>query len=195
MSNPSITVIIPTIPTRAHLLMRAIESVRQQTVEVDKIIVHHDTLKQGAARTRQAALEQVTTDLVLPLDDDDELKIDGIERLLEHQANTGADMVYGHYDVIGGEDPRPDNLGKPFDPLNPVQTTIVVLSKTRAAQACGYVNPNDAPLDSPDRMYAGEDWYFITTAIAKGYTISHCPHKVFDWHHHGSNTSGLPSRW
>lgn len=191
----TLTVIIPTIEPRRELLHRAIASVRNQTVEVEEIIIQHDNEKQGAAATRQKALDQVTTDFVLPLDDDDELKPNGVELLLAHQKATGADMVYGHYDVIGGDDPRPENLGRDFDPLNPVQTTIVVLSKTSLAQKCGYVNPHDGPLNSPDRLYAGEDWYFIQQALANNYSISHCPHKVFDWYHHGANTSGLPKNW
>ena len=191
----SVTVIIPTIAPRRDLLTRAINSVLNQTVPVDQIIVSMDHEKLGAAANRQKALESVTTEFVLPLDDDDELKPNGVELLLAHQSATDADMVYGHYDVIGGDDPRPENLGRDFDPLNPVQTTIVVLSKTSLAQKCGYVNPQDGPLNSPDRLYAGEDWYFIQQALANNYSISHCPHKVFDWYHHGANTSGLPKNW
>lgn len=193
--NPTVSVIIPTIGPRAHLLERAVRSVQAQTYPVEAIIIESDTTKSGAAITRQRALDQVTTDFVLPLDDDDTLKPQAVEHFVQFQKSHGFDMIYGHYDVIGGTDPRPENLGRPFDPQNPVQTTIVVFSRTAAAQDCGYIVAENDDLDSPDRHYAGEDWHFISQALQKGYRIGHMAEKVFDWYHHGSNTSGLPKNW
>lgn len=199
---PSVTVIIPTIPPRAHLLHRAVDSVLAQTRPVDQIIIANDRFRQGAAANRQNALDSVTTKLVLCLDDDDVLKPDALISMIEHMNQTDSDMVYGHYEVIGGTDPRPENFGKPFDPVEPTQTTIVVLSKTEAAQDCGYVNPiEEGTMYDSKRMYSGEDHYFIKQAVKKGYKISHVPKIVFEWHHWydpaigQGNTSGLPSRW
>lgn len=193
--SPTVSVITPTIPPRRQLLTRAVDSIMAQTRPVDEIIIRSDLDRAGAAATRQLALDAVTTDWVVPLDDDDTFRDRGIEYLLGYAETTGADMVYGHYEVIGGTDPRPENFGKPFDPDNPVQTTIVVLSRTSLAKECGYVNPDDAPLNSPDRLYAGEDWFFIQQALRLGANIQHVPYKVFNWYHHGRNTSGLPQNW
>ena len=194
MSN--ISVIIPTIPPRHSTLLRAIKSVMDQTLPPTAIIIESDLNKEGAAITRQRALEKVTTDYYLPLDDDDTLKPNAIELLLNTLHNTESDYVYGHYDVIGGQDPRPENLGTPFDPLNPVQTTIVALAKTELSlKLGGYLHTTDEDLDSPDRHYAGEDWRLTERYLQAGYRITHCPHKVFDWYHTGENTSGLPKNW
>lgn len=167
-----------------------------QTLPPTALIIESDLNKEGAAITRQRALEKVTTDYYLPLDDDDTLKPNAIELLLNTLHNTESDYVYGHYDVIGGQDPRPENLGTPFDPLNPVQTTIVALAKTEISlKLGGYLPTTDEDLNPPDQHYAGEDWRLTERYLTAGYRITHCPHKVFDWYHTGKNTSGLPENW
>lgn len=196
MSSFDVTVIIPTIPTRHHMLTRAVMSVANSNYPVRAIIIESDLDRTGAPTTRQRALEKVTTEWYLPLDDDDMLKPEGLHRLIETQLSTGADYVYGHYDVIGGEDPRPENLGAPFDPANPVQTTIVALARTETSlKLGGYLPDYEENLSSPDRMVAGEDWRLTKRYIDAKLHIAHSPHKVFDWFHHGANTSGLPDRW
>ena len=74
----SVTVIIPTIPPRKAELIRAIESINNQTHPATAIIIETDLHKEGATITRQRALEKVTTDYYLPLDDDDTLKPNAI---------------------------------------------------------------------------------------------------------------------
>ena len=192
----SVTVIIPTIPPRKAELIRAIESINNQTHPATAIIIETDLHKEGATITRQRALEKVTTDYYLPLDDDDTLKPNAIGLLLETLHQTDSDYVYGHYDVIGGNDPRPENYGTPFDPINPVQTTIVALAKTELSlKLGGYLADEVEDLHSPDRHYAGEDWRLTERYLKAGYRITHCPHKVFNWYHTGRNTSGLPKNW
>lgn len=192
-----VTVIIPTIPPRHATLTRAVMSVANSDRLPSAIIIEVDHDREGATITRQRALEKVTTEWYLPLDDDDMLKPDGLSRLIQIQLDTNADYVYGHYDVIGGHDPRPENLGAPFDPLNPVQTTIVALARTDTTlQLGGYLATEAEDLTSPDRLVAGEDWRLTQRYIDANLNIVHCPHKVFDWFHwhdgKQGNTSGLP---
>jgi glycosyltransferase involved in cell wall biosynthesis len=66
-----ITVCIPTIPPRAKMLARALESVAEQTLQPAAIIVEYDHEHTGAAATKNRALAKVTTPLVAFLDDDD----------------------------------------------------------------------------------------------------------------------------
>ena len=194
MSSPSVTIIIPTIPTRSDTLIRSLKSVATQDYPIYDVIVETDTDGRGAAYTRQKALERVETEWYIPLDDDDEFFPDGVSKLVETQTQTGADYVYGHYEVIGGTDPRPENYGRPFDPENPTQTTVVAMARTqKSLELGGYLDPyNDVTLKSPDRHYGGEDWLLTQRYISAKLSIVHCPHKVFKWYHHGNNTSGLP---
>ena len=193
-SSPDVTVVIPTIPPRSAYLARAISSVSRQSLPVAQIIIPQDTARAGAAKNRQAGLEAVRTPWVAFLDDDDEFYPNHLELLTRHAADTDADYVFSWYEVVGGTDPRPDEFGLPWDPEAPRQTTITTLVRTELAQAVGFVWEDD-DLASPDRHYAGEDWFFTQGCAAQGATISHLPEKTWFWHHHGGNTSGLPNRW
>lgn len=158
------------------------------------MVVEQDAGREGAAVTRQRALEQVTTEWVAFLDDDDEFKPGHLSCLAAAAQETGADYVYSWYDCIGGIDPRPDVFGQPFDPCNPVQTTITTLVRTELAQEAGFLTPGDN-LKSPDRLYAGEDWAFTQRCNELGGYIYHTPFKTWKWWHWGGNTSGMPDRW
>jgi glycosyltransferase involved in cell wall biosynthesis len=67
-----ITVVIPSIPSRAKMLDRALASVKAQTLRPERVVVEFDDDRLGAAATRQRGLEKVTTPWVAFLDDDDE---------------------------------------------------------------------------------------------------------------------------
>lgn len=188
-----ITVVIPTIPPRSHFLLRAMASVAIQSLSPAAVSVAVDLRREGAARTRQRALDAVRTPWVAFLDDDDEFKPEHLEKLAGWAAETAADYVYSWYDVIGGTDPRPESFGRLFDPAKPIQTTITTLVRTELAQAVGFRTVGN--LESPDRMYAGEDWGFTRGCLERGAKISHLPERTWLWHHHGANTSGLPNRW
>jgi glycosyltransferase involved in cell wall biosynthesis len=191
-----ITVVTPTIPPRARLLNRAMDSLRLQTLRPRDVIIQGDADHSGAAATRQRGLEAVDTEWVAFLDDDDEFMPGHLEALWAAHRSTEADMIYSWYEVIGGTDPRPEEFGLPWDKANPRQTTIVSLVRTELAlDVGGFVDlEEDADLDSPDRHYAGEDWRFTRRINASG-MIYHLPVKTWYWHHHGANTSGLGSRW
>lgn len=190
-----ITVCIPTIPLRTSQLARAMASIESQRLLPTAVVVEQDVDRQGAAVTRQRALERVETEWVAFLDDDDEMLPWHLETLLESANARCADYVYSWYWVRGGTDPRPEVFGREFDPCNPVQTTITTLVRTELAQACGFTVDGDEDLTSPDRHFAGEDWRFTKRCLDAGAHIVHAPYRTWIWHHWEGNTSGLPSRW
>jgi glycosyltransferase involved in cell wall biosynthesis len=189
-----ITVVVPSIPPRDALLRRALDSVEAQDMPPDFVVVEYDTHREGAAATRQRGLERVTTEWTAFLDDDDEFMPQHLESLYAHALETGADMVFSWYEVVGGTDPRPGEFGLPWDRAHPRQTTITTLVRTAVALEAGFLADDEGDLASPDRHYAGEDWRFTSRVNDLG-VISHLPQKTWYWHHHARNTSGLPKNW
>ena len=186
-----VTVAMPTIPTRIHsgMFKRALLSVTRQTFSAS-VSVAVDIQRVGAPKNRQRALEAVQTPWTAFLDDDDEFMPQHLERLLAHAQETGADYVYSWFEVIGGTDPFPMNFGKPFDPENPVETTITTLVRTELAKEVGFL---------PTQRFDGAQWWedrrFTLDCIEAGAKISHLPEKTWLWHHHSNNTMGRPDRW
>ncbi len=184
-----ITLIIPTIPPRADLLKRMLRSVVEQTLLPSHIIIESDPDHTGAANTRNRALEKVTTPLVAFADDDDELEPNHLASLMQGMAETGADVIYPWYTVIGGTDPRHDRFGQPFDaeelrrgsyiPVNSLVRTGL------AKQARFHVVPGTF-LD---------DWGFYLRLLDLGAMFHHVPWRTFKWYHHDANTSGQYNRW
>lgn len=189
-----ITVVVPTHPARVRngMTKRAVGSVLGQTLPAAAVIVEQDLTGEGAPATRHRGLMKVTTEWTAFLDSDDQFKPQHLEALHACAMDTGADYVYSHYLVVGGTDPRPWSLGKPFDPAAPHQTTTVILVRTGLAQDLGIRTIGD--LRAPDRLYAGEDWDFTLRCVEAGAKIVHHPEVTWLWHHHGENSSGLPHR-
>jgi glycosyltransferase involved in cell wall biosynthesis len=122
-----LTVVITTIPTRKVRLNKALASVKYQTLQPKEIIIQTDTEKLGAPGNRDAGLARVTTPYVAFLDDDDYFYPDHLETLYNAIKGQAADIVYSWFDVEGGTDPFPDKFGTPFDPENPVESTVTTL--------------------------------------------------------------------
>lgn len=184
-----ITLIIPTIPPRADLLRRMLHSVAAQTVLPSQIIIELDTGHTGSAATRNRALEKVTTPLVAFADDDDELEPNHIELLLCSMRETGADVVYPWYTVVGGTDPRPDRFGVPFDAEELRKSSYITVNslvRTGLARQAGFHVVPGTSLD---------DWGFYLGLLDLGAIFHHVPERTFRWYHHASNTSGQPDRW
>ena len=202
-----VTVVIPSIPLRAYggmktrpsMLRRAIESVLAQdchtiglqTPFIESVIDHE---RRGAGHTRHKALMRVSTPWVAFLDDDDELLPQHVRRCYEHALDTGADYVYPWFEVIGGSDPFPQHFGRPFDPADPVQTTVTTFVRTALAQDIGFVFDLD-PKQLVGGQSWGEDYEFTRRCVAAGAKVAHLPERTWLWHHHGANTSGRPDRW
>lgn len=186
-----VTVVIPTIPPRNHLLTRAIASVSAQTLPARAISVAVDTRHEGAALTRARALDVVSTEWTAFLDDDDEFGPYHLEHLLEHALAENADFTYSWFETVpAGRDPFPDWFRtEPWHPDQPRHTTMTVLVKTELAQEVGFI-----PAE-PGAGHGNEDWRFILRCNELG-KISHlCDERSWWWHHDSGNTSGLPDRW
>ena len=200
-SNFDVTVAIPSIPPRAHLLRRAVDSVLNQSWHsVAGLSIAVDNRKEGAGITRQRALDGVNTDWVAFLDDDDEFMPYHIELLMQHALETDADYVFSWFKVANNglileRDPvfPTTHFTEPWDNDNPRQTTITVLVKTELAKAVGFVTAPDGKLVDGQRF--GEDYLFTLGCVAAGGKISHLVEHTWLWHHDSRNTSGRPDRW
>jgi SAM-dependent methyltransferase len=195
-----LTVLITTIPTRSDRLAVAYNSVRNQTLIPATIHVQNDLYKEGAPKNRDRGIEKVETKYVALLDDDDYFYTNHLETLYKVAVDTDADIVYSWFDVEGGTDPFPQNFGKPWDPENPIQTTVTVLAKTDVIRkAGGYSNQHNLSLEELGEFAqgntAGEDFRMIFTANKQGAKIVHVPKKTWAYVHHSGNTSGQPDRW
>lgn len=191
-----ITVVIPTIPPREHLFRQACDSVVAQTYAADCIATAIDFDREGAARTRQRALDLVQTGWVAFLDDDDRFLPEHLEVLADAAQQSGADYVFSYFYLdqrgnLSEQDPL-GYFGKPFDPADPHETTITVLVRTELAKAVGFTDP-ERPLQPADVM--GEDRRFLFGCLAEGATVLHVPRRTWIWNHHGANTSGRSDRW
>jgi glycosyltransferase involved in cell wall biosynthesis len=206
MTNPKIAVITPTIPTRNLLLKRAERSIDMQTMPAWETHVAIDYDRQGAAVTRQRALSMVTSqcDWIAPLDDDDEMMPFHLEALHEHAMQTGADYVYSWFEVVGPNgmsfgdyDPvfPPTHFTNPFDPNEPVETTITILIKRELLESVGGYEALHRPEEYAKGASTGEDRNLTLRCIEAGANIQHLVRRTWYWHHHGHNTSGRPDRW
>lgn len=195
MKLPTVGVAIPSIPPRTRLLRRALESVLTQTRQADAISVVIDGARAGASATRNRAWRSLRTEYVAFLDDDDEFEENHLEVLLDAIRENRAQMAYSWFTVIGGTDPFPSHFGRPWDPSDPVQTTITCMWKRSALVRIGGF-PEQFE-DGTDRAgnRAGEDLLAVAKLNAAQGKIVHVPERTWLWHHHAANTSGLPDRW
>ena len=184
-SRPSITVVVPTIPGRSELLERAVRSVHGQTLQAVAIELQADYDREGAAATRNRALERVTTEWTAFLDDDDELLPNHLKVCLRYANLTGVDVVYPGYECVG-EDPV-NCFGLTFDAellrrrnFIPVTT----LCRTEAVKAVGGFR--DHPDVNGDPC---EDWGLWLALLDAGYTFGHLPQRTWIWHT-GNGTRG-----
>lgn len=190
----TVAVVIPSIPVRTRLRRRALNSVEAQTHPASAVVVVVDYLREGAWTTRQRALDAAVatgTEWVAFLDDDDEFMPHHLQACLAHARETGADFVYSWFEVVGGRDPFPEtHFTNPFDPADPIETTITTVVKAELACEVGFQR-----LDRGHDTNSGEDRFFTLGCLAAGAKISHLVRKTWYWHHDSNNTSGLPNRW
>lgn len=196
-----VTVCIPSIPPRAALLTRALQSVFDQTVQPVMTNVHVDTDRLGAAINRDLTVGVADTEWLAFLDDDDELLPQHLEKLLACAKKTGADLVFPWFTVVGGTDPFPQWEELAWDDAAPRQVPITFLVKTAAYREVGGFSyewdssqGTDPGVDS-DGNRAGEDYRFALRLVTAGKKIVHLNTRTWLWHHDSGNTSGLASRW
>lgn len=184
------------------MLERCLESVYAQTMPVD-IMVRADPHRKGAAATRNAALEEVDTEFVGFLDDDDRLYPQHFE-VLHRALENGADVAYPWFDleylgyVHNEKDPlrlRGRNvIGQPFDPdalriNNYVPVTTLCRTDT-VKKVGGFPMPfaEDWPREDC------EDWGLWVRILNAGGKFVHVPERTWRWVHWGGNTSGKGQR-
>ena len=187
--HAGITVAVPAHPARLTngLLARALTSVWTQTYPPAAVSGAVDVHREGAAVTRQRALDQVGTDWVAFLDSDDELLPQHLDRLSICAEQTGADFVYSWFEPVGMADPL-GHFGIPFDVAHPHHTTMTVLVRTDLARRVGFVAAEAGA------SCGNEDWRFICGLAAGGARMVHLAERTWRYHAHGGNTSGIPGR-
>jgi glycosyltransferase involved in cell wall biosynthesis len=195
-----ITVVIPSIPPRAAFLHRAIQSVMEQTLPAEALIVEFDHDKQGPAAARNRAMEKVDTTYVAFLDDDDTMLPYHLEKLRQMAIATDADLVYPWFHVVSHRrTPGWDPLGAeglPFDADELALRNFIpmtVLAKTEmVVRAGGFVNVPD--WQSSDGS-TGEDWGCWMAMLKIGAKFVHLPQRTWVWNWHDRNTSGRTDKW
>lgn len=190
-----ITVVIPTIPQRKGKLRKAISSVMAQTYPVCALSVAVDLDKEGSARTRNRALDNVSTEWVAFLDDDDQFLPNGVETLVRAQMESQADVVYGLpriVDAQGNIQPRFFEAGGPpvFDPDLLYQKSyipVVSLVRTWMAKSARFSFAQDG-------TGAYDDWGFYQSLLDIQAKFYHVNQETFIWNIDGGNTSGKPNK-
>lgn len=184
-----VTVAIPAIPPRVTgLLMEAVGSAMNQTVAASGgISCVLDVAKQGAAVTRQRALDAVRTNWVAFLDDDDKWYPNHLETHLRILEESGADYSYSWFD---GNNPFPMHRGRQMNPDEPHHTTMTVVVRTELAKEAGFMPHPDA-----NEVWPGEDWQFTLRCLQLGAKFIGTDEVTWHYRMHGHHTSGLTSRW
>jgi SAM-dependent methyltransferase len=201
-----LSVVITTIPVREERLKRAVDSVVAQSLLPAELIVQLDEKKVGAPANRDAGIDRVKTKYVALLDDDDFFFPDHLETLYKVAIDEDADIVYSWFEMDGGTDPFPENFGKPWNPEEPIQTTVTVLARVDTIRkAGGYTNKFNLSGEELGEFAQGntpgEDFRMVFNANKKGAKIVHVPKKTWAYSHWATkdgklgNTSGRPDRW
>lgn len=186
-----VTAVIPAHTPRLDdgSLVRAVGSVLDQDVPVEAIAIAVDAAGEGAAATRQRALDMALTEWVAFCDADDRWHPHHLRTLLELAEARHADYVYSWFDgnQIGGWEQT--HRGRQMDPAQPHHTTMTVLVRTDLARTVGF------------RPYPGavgelaEDWLFTLHCLGQGAVFAGTGEITWTYGVDGRNTSGLPSRW
>lgn len=187
MTHADVTVIIAAhTPRITTSLPRALASIAAQTLQPARVVLALDVNHDGAAVTKQRALEGVVTEFTAVLDSDDFFDPDHLEVLMGAIVDFEADCAFSYWhgpDVLG-------HFGRPFDARQPHETTTTILVRTKLAQQVGY-------RALPDRIEtSGEDFGMTLGLCALGAKIVHVPRRTWTYTmSEGSNTSGLGSNW
>jgi glycosyltransferase involved in cell wall biosynthesis len=191
----NITAVIPTHPPRCGpggLYERAVASVYAQTLPASGgLAVAVDQDREGAAATRNRALELVSTEWVAFLDSDDEWLPDHLKLCARYATLSGVDVVYPGYEVVGGDDPV-NCFGIPFDASLLRRRNFIpvtVLARTELVLAAGGFQ--ERPDENGDPC---EDWGLWLAMLDRGATFGHLPQRTWRWHL-GDTTRGRPDRW
>ena len=182
-----ITVIIPTIPGREKLLVRALASVDAQKMRPACVIVEADKDREGPAAVRNRMLAKVTTEWTAFVDDDDGLYPNHLRALARFALLGDYDVVYPGWD---GDDPT-GMFGLPFDPVLLAERNyipVTTLCRTDLVRAAGGFQPHTDANGDPC-----EDWGLWLSMLDLGAKFGHLPVRTWRWNPGG--TRGRPDRW
>jgi hypothetical protein len=195
-----ITVCTATIPPRAGLLERAIQSVNAQTLSPKKHHIKVDHGKLGHAAVIDAIVQEIDTTYIAILDDDDELLPEHLEVLHAAMQEHGADLVYPHfrYASLGNAGHLERYFGQPWNNKDVHQVPVTWLCRRDVFLECGGFSkdfdPNSYELDGEGQR-AGHDYRFIQRMAAADKKIVHVPRVTWVYHDDRDSTLGMPSRW
>lgn len=176
-STPDLTVVTPTIPGRACLLADCRASV--QALGLPHLI-SLDLAGDGPAATRNRLIDQVGTEWVLFLDDDDLLLPNYLDTVGPHL--SGADVVYTAWELMGAEEPAP---------LPVFDANLLAWRNFIPVTACVRTTSLRAVGGFPDESL--EDWALWRRLLAAGARFTYTPETawVYRRQHSGRNTAPL----
>jgi hypothetical protein len=189
-----VTIVIPTHPARGAaldpgtLLGRAVASVRAQTLQpAGGISIACDLNGDGAAVTRQRALDAVETEFASFLDSDDWLYPNHLAVHWALLQEWDADVAYSWW---SGNRPFGESThrGIPFNNATPHHITMTLTIRTELAKRVGFIAEPMHP------EWAGEDWKMITGLAAIGANFIGTAEETWHYSIHGGNSSGLAGR-
>ena len=189
--QPGVTVCIAAHPARfrSGLLLRALQSVTNQTLQPDRILILNDTAREGVGVIRQRLLDNVITEWVAWIDSDDEWGPEHLEKLMHVATETDSVYVFSWFNAI--QDPL-GHFGLPFNPCTPHHTTMGILERTDLAKEVGF------PPSATEGRFSNEDWAHITgfakLACERGLKMTHLAERTWTYHMGHGNTSGLPTQ-
>lgn len=194
----TVAVVIPTIPGRETALQRALSSVHAQTRLVDQVVVERDSLRTGAAQSRNRAMQRVRTDVIAWLDDDDEWlphHIAACMRVMEQDPSV--DLVYPVPRMAdNGRDPTAVTVqghlrlpwGVRFGPEQEAhlrkQGSFIPMTHLVRTSAVRAVNGFPEGFVLPDGRYRGEDEAYLIRLLDNGARFEHLDRKTWIWHAH-----------
>lgn len=187
------------------MMKMALDSAHRQTVFPAMVLVERDITRTGAAAARNRALQNVSTEWVAFLDDDDIFYPDHVRLCLAKALQTGADVVYPWFDLaIDGEvdndqnplaAPQRGRLRSPFGlSFGPEQEDhlihvanfipVTVLARTEAIRSVGGFNSD----------VQHEDWDLWKRLLDVGATFAHLGLRTWRWNWHAKQTAGAPAK-
>lgn len=200
-SKADVTICTATIPKRADLLLRAIASVKNQTLKPQAHIFKTDVNKIGGAAMLDKIVSEVKTTYIAILDDDDEFLENHIEVLYNKILEEQADLVYPHFKyAVRGDGGHLERFrGQPWDNNNPHQVPITWICRKDTFLECGGFSfdgydPNSMNIDETGNRI-GHDFLFIKRLAAANKKIVHTPEVTWIYHDDRISTLGMPIKW
>jgi glycosyltransferase involved in cell wall biosynthesis len=199
-NKADVTVCTATIPSRAEMLERAIDSVKNQTLQPKDHIIKLDDQKQGQAAVLDSIVEEAQTKYVMMLDDDDEFLPIHIQSLYAKIEEEEADLVYPHfrYATRGDAGHLEQFFNEPWDNRYPHQVPLTWICRTDVFLDIGGFSkdydPNSYNLDEQGNRI-GHDYLFILRLVQNKKRIVHLPRVTWVYHDDRISTLGMPSRW